>query len=113
MDRNQNPGWNVWHIAAVLLLTMVAHDIWQSFKAVEPMPYSEFMQQLEAGNVADMQVSADRIQGSLKRPLQDGETVPITLTVEAKDGTRSTVQLEAPVRGVAAQGGGHGHMNKH
>jgi copper(I)-binding protein len=49
----------------------------------------------------------------LKRPLQDGETVPITLTVEAKDGTRSTLQLEAPVRGVAGQGGGHGHMKKH
>ncbi|ODT36310.1 MAG: cell division protein FtsH [Lautropia sp. SCN 70-15] len=82
MDRNQNPGWNVWHIAAVLLLTMVAHDIWQSFKAVEPMPYSEFMQQLEAGNVADMQVSADRIQGSLKRPLQDGRTRFVTVRVD-------------------------------
>jgi cell division protease FtsH len=82
MNRNQNPGWNVWHIAAVLLLTMVAHDIWQSFKAVEPMPYSEFMQQLEAGNVADMQVSADRIQGSLKRPLQDGRTRFVTVRVD-------------------------------
>ncbi|TXL61780.1 ATP-dependent zinc metalloprotease FtsH [Zeimonas arvi] len=82
MDRNQNPGWNVWHIAAVLLLTMVAHDIWQSFRAVEPMPYSEFMQQLEAGNVADMQVSADRIQGSLKRPLQDGRTRFVTVRVD-------------------------------
>lgn len=45
----------------------------------------------------------------LKKPLNVGETVPITLTVEARDGTRTTIPLEARVRGVAAQGGGHGH----
>ena len=82
MDRNQNPGWNVWHIAAVLLITMVAHDIWQSFKEVEPLPYSEFMQQLEAGNVAEMQVSADRIQGTLERSLPDGRTRFVTVRVD-------------------------------
>jgi len=84
MERTQHPGWNVWHIAAVLLLTMLAHDVWQSFKAVEPMPYSEFMQQLEAGNVADMQVTADRIQGTLKRPQADGRTRFVTVRVDPR-----------------------------
>ena len=82
MDRNQTPGWNLWHIAAVLLLTMLAHDIWQGWRAVEPMPYSDFMLQLEAGNVQDMQVSADRIQGTLKRPLPDGRTRFSTVRVD-------------------------------
>lgn len=45
----------------------------------------------------------------LKKPLNDGETVPITLTVETRDGTRTTIALEAQVRGVTGQGGGHGH----
>ena len=48
----------------------------------------------------------------LKRPLQEGETVPLTLTIEAKDGTRSTLELQAPVRALAGRPGGHGMMHQ-
>jgi copper(I)-binding protein len=34
----------------------------------------------------------------LKQPLMDGATVPLTLTVETRDGKRSTVEVSAPVR---------------
>ncbi|MFA7664645.1 MAG: ATP-dependent zinc metalloprotease FtsH [Burkholderiaceae bacterium] len=82
MDRTQTPTWNIWHIAAILLLTMLAHDVWQGWRTVEPLPYSEFMQQLEAGNVAEMDVSEDRIQGVLKRPLADGRSRFVTVRVD-------------------------------
>ncbi len=43
----------------------------------------------------------------LKRPLKDGETVPLTLTVESKDGKRTTLEVQAPVTALAAPAGGH------
>ena len=40
----------------------------------------------------------------LKRALVEGDTVAITLTVETGDGKRSTVEVSAPVRPLAAAG---------
>lgn len=55
----------------------------------------------------------------LKQPLAGGTTVPLTLTLETRAGTRSTVEVQASVRalaGAAAAGkqdaGGH-HHNGH
>ena len=38
----------------------------------------------------------------LKQALKAGETVPLTLTVEGKDGKRETVELKLPVKAAAA-----------
>lgn len=43
----------------------------------------------------------------LKEPLKKGMTVPITLTIEAKDKSKSTVEIKAEVREVA------GPMHQH
>jgi copper(I)-binding protein len=53
----------------------------------------------------------------LKQPLQAGDTVPVTLTLEGKDKKRETVQIQAPVRAMAGaapstehkHGGDHKH----
>lgn len=49
----------------------------------------------------------------LKQPLREGDTVALTLTVEARDGKRSTIEVQAPVRPLTAPAGeakhGHGH----
>lgn len=37
----------------------------------------------------------------LKQPLKDGETVPVTFTVEGKDGKRETIEIKAPVKPLA------------
>lgn len=45
----------------------------------------------------------------LKQQVKEGDTVPVTLVVEGKDGKRENVDVKAPVRALAAQqGGGHG-----
>ncbi len=82
MEKAHPPALNIWHIALVLLLTMLAHDVWQGWRQVEPLPYSEFLRQLEAGNVVDMQVTADRIEGSLKQALPDGRSRFVTVRVD-------------------------------
>lgn len=42
----------------------------------------------------------------LKKDLKPGETVPVTLVVEGKDGKRETLEVKAPVK---ALGGADGH----
>jgi hypothetical protein len=37
----------------------------------------------------------------LKQALKAGDTVPLTLTVEGKDGKRETVELKVPVKAAA------------
>jgi copper(I)-binding protein len=38
----------------------------------------------------------------LKQTLKDGDTVPLTLIVEGKDGKRETLELKAPVRALGS-----------
>ena len=49
----------------------------------------------------------------LKQPLVEGATVPVTLVIEAKDGKKETVEVQAPVRplGSPMTGGMHGGMH--
>jgi periplasmic copper chaperone A len=43
----------------------------------------------------------------LKQPLKPGETVPVTLVIEGKDGKRETVELQVPVKDLTTA---HGSM---
>jgi len=45
----------------------------------------------------------------LHAQVKEGEQVPLTLTFEAADGQRSTLDLQAPVRPLASGAHGHGH----
>jgi copper(I)-binding protein len=38
----------------------------------------------------------------LKQPLKDGDTVPVTLVVEGRDGKREAIDVQAPVRPLGA-----------
>lgn len=42
----------------------------------------------------------------LKSQMKEGAVVPTTLVVEDKDQTRQTIEIQAPVRPIAASGGG-------
>ncbi len=47
----------------------------------------------------------------LKGQVKEGDTVPLTLEVEGKDGKRETIEIAAPVRPLKTSTGGH--MPKH
>jgi hypothetical protein len=47
------------------------------------LPYSEFIRQVEAGNVKSVVVYPDRLLGEFKQPLADGHSRFVTLRVEA------------------------------
>jgi len=76
------PQWNLWYLLLAVLGMLLIQDLAQSWRSTEPLPYSELMVQLEAGNVASVVVYPDRLQGEFTRPLPDGHTHFSTLRVD-------------------------------
>ncbi len=90
-DRWTRPGqWNLWYLALALLAITLINDAWQSWRTVGPLAYSEFVQQLDAGNVAEVVVFPDRLVGELRQPLPDGRRQFVTLRVDPDLAARMT-----------------------
>ena len=59
--------------------------------------------ELPAGKAVELKPGGYHVMRmDLKQALKAGETVPLTLTVEGKDGKRETVELKLPVKAAAA-----------
>ena len=63
----------IWYVLAALLGVLLFQQFWTSYSQVETIPYSEFEALLDQGNVAEVTVSTDSIQGTLKEPLPSGK----------------------------------------
>ncbi|MBD5804262.1 hypothetical protein AZOA_37050 [Azoarcus sp. Aa7] len=64
---------------------------------------------LPAGRTVELKPGAHHVMLlDLRQPLQPGDTVPLILTVEGRDGKRETFEVKAPVRPLGTMGGaGH------
>lgn len=63
---------------------------------------------LPAGKAVDLKPGGYHVMlMDLKQQLKAGDTVPVTLVIEGKDGKRETVEVKAPVKQLAA---GHDGM---
>ncbi|HNW64613.1 MAG TPA: copper chaperone PCu(A)C [Piscinibacter sp.] len=59
--------------------------------------------ELPAGKAVELKPGGYHVMlMDLKQPLQDGESVPLTLVVEGKDGKRETLELKVPVKALSA-----------
>lgn len=59
--------------------------------------------ELPAGKTVELKPGGHHLMlMGIEQPLQPGTTVPVTLTVEGKDGKRETVELKLPVKAAAA-----------
>jgi periplasmic copper chaperone A len=66
--------------------------------------------ELPAGKMVELRPGGYHVMlMDLKQQLKPGETVPLTLTIEGKDGRRETVEVKAAVRPLATPG----HEMKH
>jgi copper(I)-binding protein len=71
---------------------------------------------LPAGKAVDLKPGGYHVMlMDLKGQVKDGDTVPVTLVVEGKDGQRQNIDIKASVRTAAApvMKSGDGHMHKH
>ncbi len=80
--------FSLWYFLFALFAIFTLHDLWVQVRTVEPLPYSEFQRLLKAGEVTEISIADNTIQGSLKQPLQDGRQKFVTTRVDpslAKD----------------------------
>lgn len=70
---------------------------------------------LPAGKAVELQPGGYHVMlMDLKGQVKDGDTVPVTLLVEGKDGKRQSIELKVPARGMTPPAAPQGHgSHKH
>ncbi len=59
--------------------------------------------ELPAGKAVELKPGGHHLMlMGIEQPLKAGETVPLTLTIESRDGKRETLELKVPVKALAA-----------
>lgn len=91
--------FNLWYLTFALLGVLMLRDAWVLMREVEPLPYSQFMAELKAGNVEEIVVDPNTIRGKLRKPLQDGSTRFVTTRVET-DLARDLAQYDVRFAGI-------------
>jgi cell division protease FtsH len=79
---------NVIYIIFAIVCVLMLQNAWVQYRAIEPLAYSDFLRELKAGNVQDIAIAANVIQGTLKKALPDGRKQFATTRVDpelAKD----------------------------
>jgi cell division protease FtsH len=74
--------WMAWYVVTAVLGILFVHQIWDSAKQTEAIPYSEFDQLVSSHKIAEAIVGSDMIEGKLKEPASDGKTKFVTVRVD-------------------------------
>jgi cell division protease FtsH len=72
----------IWYWLMALLALMWLHSMWTTWRTVEPIPYSQFQQLLKNGQVKEVLITTNTIEGELVNPLPDGRSRFVTTRVE-------------------------------
>ena len=70
---NKKQQFHAWYLVAALAVILLFQGWWTTYKTVEPLEYSEFLDHLKKGEITDVSVSQDTIsitQGALPRAVQ-------------------------------------------
>jgi cell division protease FtsH len=85
MDKKQQ--FNLWYAALAIAAIFFIQGWWQTYRTVEPLDYSQFLDLLKKGEIAEVSVSQNTIEGKFKTP-QNGKSFFTTTRVDpeiAKD----------------------------
>jgi cell division protease FtsH len=93
----------IWYVLAAVLGILLFQQFWTSYSQVETIPYSQFETLLEQGKVAEVTVSTDSIQGTLKEPLPSGKREFFAVRVDPQLAEK-LASHEVVVKGAASNG---------
>jgi cell division protease FtsH len=79
---NKKNLWHVWYFVAAIFGIIVLQQLFSYNQQVEVVPYSQFLNDLKAGKVAQVKVSGDTIEGTYKEP-ENGKKNFVTTRVPA------------------------------
>ena len=91
--------FNTWYVFIAVLVILLLQNLWTQYQQTEPIPYSEFQQLLQQGEIAEIEVGEQRIRGKLKTPTDDGRLHFVTTRVDP-DLAKELAQYEAKYTGV-------------
>jgi cell division protease FtsH len=74
------PG-NLWLLMLAMVAVFWMRDLWVTSTQVQPIPYSEFLQHLKAGQLESISIGSQFIEGKLKTAQADGRTRIVTTRV--------------------------------
>src|SRR5947209_6662022 len=74
--------FNLWYVIFAVLGVLWLRDIYVTATQVKPVPYSEFEKDLKAGEIKDIAISNNVIQGTYKNPRPDNHTRFVTTRVD-------------------------------
>lgn len=74
--------FSLWYFVFALFAIFTLHDLWVQMRTVEPVPYSEFQRMVKDGEVSEIAITDNTIQGTLKNPLADGRQKFVTTRVD-------------------------------
>ncbi|HUA53693.1 MAG TPA: ATP-dependent zinc metalloprotease FtsH [Candidatus Sulfotelmatobacter sp.] len=73
--------YHAWYFVVAMLGILLIQAIWSDYQSVAHIGFSEFMDDLKAGKVDQIEVQGNFIAGTLKEPLADGKRDFITTVV--------------------------------
>ena len=74
--------FNIGYLFIALMAVVFMRDLWVGANQVQTIPYSEFQHHLKNGELEEIAISNNVIQGKLKKPTPDGRTRIVTTRVE-------------------------------
>ena len=74
--------FNLWYVIFAVLGVLWLRDIYVTATQVKPVPYSEFEKELKAGEIKDIAISNNVIQGTYKNSRPDNRTRFVTTRVD-------------------------------
>ena len=72
-NQNRKQQMMVWYAVMAIVGILFFRAFYQDWQSAEPLPYSEFLQQLEAKNVKEVSIQGEHIRGELIKPGGDGK----------------------------------------
>lgn len=79
MDKKQQ--FNLWYVALAFGGILLVQGWWQAYRSVEPLQYSDFLALLKKGEITEVSVSQNTIEGKFKSP-QNGREYFTTTRVD-------------------------------
>lgn len=75
-------AFNIWYVMLALLAVIWLRDAWLGVSKIETIPYSEFLHHVKTGELDEIAISNNVIQGKLRKPTADGKTRIVTTRVD-------------------------------
>jgi len=93
----------IWYTVAAVIGMLALQYFWLSYTQVETVPYSEFERLLDDGKLAEVDVGANFVQGTLKAPLPGGKRVIYATRVDPQLADQLAAH-DVVVKGVPSSG---------